>query len=111
MGKRVTRTLFFINGIAPTDEEQAEADELKGIVCFRNVQKYRPEDAIEDFDAVAGAVPDNYADAARLKAVAAEGQPVAPLASTTAPAAPQQAAAGAGGAKPTGAAGNAWKPN
>ena len=111
MGKRSLRTLFFIQGIEPTAEEQAEADELKGIVCFRNVVKYRADDALEDFDAVAGAVPEKYAVAARLKAIDAEGQPVAPLASTTAPAAPQQAAAGAGGAKPTGAAGNAWKPN
>ena len=109
MGKRVPRTLFFINGVSPTDEEQAEADEVKGIVCFRNVLKYRPEDAIEDFDAVAGNVPENYALAARLKAEAAEGAPVPPKAATTAPAAPQQASGA--GAKPTGAAGNAWKPN
>lgn len=111
MAKRTPRTLFFINGVTATAEEQAEADELKGAICFRNVQKYRPEDSIEDFDHVAGAVPENYANAARLKALAADGAPVPPLASTTAPAAPQQAATGAGGAKPTGGAGAAWKPN
>lgn len=111
MGKRATKTLFFIEGVAPNEAEQAEADELPGMVCFRNVTKYREEDAVEDFDAVAGAVPPKYAAAARLKAATAEGQPAPPLASTDAPAAPQQAAAGAGGAKPTGGAGNAWKPN
>ena len=71
MGKKVLKTLFFIAGVAPTAEEQAEADELPGNVCFRNVVKFREEDALEDFDKVAGEVPEKYADAARLKAAAA----------------------------------------
>lgn len=105
------RTLYFISGVAPTAEQQEEADNMPGVVCFRNALKHRDEDALEDFDAVAGDVPEKYAHAAALKADAVEGQPVAPKASPAAPAAPQQAKPGAA-AKPTGAANaSAWKPN
>lgn len=108
--KNARRTLFFIKGVSPTEEQQAEAEEIRGIVCFRNALKYREEDALEDFDDVAGDVPPRYADAAALKAAAAEGAPVPPKAATTAPAAPQKTAGAA--AKPTGAAAaSAWKPN
>ncbi len=111
MGKRALKTLFFIRGVQPTDEEQAEADALSGIVCFRNVVKYREEDALEDFDAVAGDVPEKYAKEAAKRAAAAADAPEPPKASPTAPAAPQQAKPGAA-AKPTGGgAGSAWKPN
>lgn len=105
------RTLFFIKGVAPTAEQQAEAEAIPGIVCFRNAIKFREEDALEDFDAVAGDVPEKYARAAALKAEAAGDAPMPPKASPTAPAAPQAAKTGAS-AKPTGAApATAWKPN
>lgn len=105
------RTLYFISGVAPTAEQQEEADNIPGVVCFRNALKHRDEDALEDFDGVAGDVPEKYARAAALKAEAAGDAPPAPLASPAAPAAPQQAKPGAA-AKPTGGgAGSAWKSN
>lgn len=111
MGKRSLKTLFFINGVTPTAEQQAEADEMPGNVCFRNVVKYREEDALEDFDKLAGDVPEKYAKEAARRAVEAGDAPMPPKASPTAPAAPQAAKTGAT-AKPTGSgAGNAWKPN
>lgn len=112
MGKQSKKTLFFINGVAPTEEEQAIADEINGNVCFRNVVKYREEDALEDFDFVAGEVPEKYAKEAARRERDREALPEAPKASTTAPAAPQQAKAGATAA-PTGqqGGGSAWKSN
>lgn len=111
MGKRALKTLFFIRGVAPNDEEQAEADEMSGNVCFRNVLKYREEDALEDFDNVAGDVPEKYAKEAAKRAAEAGDAPMPPKAAPTAPAAPQQAKTGTT-AKPTGAApASAWKPN
>lgn len=105
------RTLYFISGVSPTPEQLAEADAIPGVVCFRNAVKFREEDALEDFDAVAGDVPEKYAQAARLKAEAAGDAPLPPKANPTAPAAPQAAKTGAT-AKPTGgAAASAWKPN
>lgn len=105
------RTLYFISGVSPTPEQQAEADSLPGIVCFRNALKFREEDAMEAFDAVAGDVPEPYAKEAARRAVEAGDAPMPPKASPTAPAAPQAAKTGAS-AKPTGAApASAWKPN
>lgn len=110
MGKKVHKTLYFIRGVAPTEEQQAEADDMKGNVCFRNVVMLRDDASLEDFDAVAGEVPPQYQREADRRAADAEGHPLPPKASTTAPAAPQQAAGGQ--AKPTGAAGGtAWKSN
>lgn len=111
MGKKVHKTLYFIRGVAPTEEQQAEADEMKGNVCFRNTTMLRDDASLEDFDAVAGEVPPAYQAEADRKAALAEGQPPAPKASPNAPAAPQRAAATAP-AKPTGATpGGAWKSN
>ena len=109
MGKKVYKTLFFINGVAPTEEQQAEADEMRGQVCFRNAHMIREDAALEDFDAVAGEVPPQYQQEADRLAAIREGAPLPPKASPTAPAAPQAAQGGA--AKPTGQAGAAWKPN
>ena len=105
------RTLYFISGVAPTAEQQEEADNIPGVVCFRNALKHRDEDALEDFDGVAGDVPEKYAKEAAKRAAAAADAPEPPKASPTAPAAPQAAKTGAT-AKPTGAApASAWKPN
>ncbi|QJD54508.1 hypothetical protein [Sphingomonas phage Kharn] len=105
------RTLFFINGVAPTDEQLAEAEAIPGVVCFRNAIKFREEDALEDFDGVAGVVPEKYAKEAARRAAERGDAPMPPKASPTAPAAPQAAKTGAT-AKPTGTApATAWKAN
>lgn len=106
--KKQHKTLYFINGVTPTDEQQLEIDAITGLVCIRNAAKIEPGDFIEDFDFAAGEVPDAYAKVAAAKEAAASDEP-APKASTQAPAAPQQAKAGT--AKPTGGAGSAWKAN
>ena len=58
------KTLFFINGAVPTKEDRdlAEKLSLTSHVVFRNIQWVTPEDGIEDFKALAGAVPDMYKD-------------------------------------------------
>ena len=110
MGKKVVKTLYFVTGPAPTEEQQLEIDAISGTVCVRNAAKIREDESLEDFDHVAGDVPDRYARAAAKKAKEAEAGPAAPKASASAPAAPQQAKAGT--AKATGGAGgDGWKPN
>lgn len=107
MGKKVVKTLYFVNGVAPTEEQQAEIDAMPGNVCVRNAIKIRAEEPLEDFDYVAGDVPPVYAAAADAKKANGDDGPAdPPKASTSAPAAPQQAQA-----KPSGKAGAAWKPN
>ena len=56
------KTLFFINGAVPSQEDRdlAEKLALESHVVFRNVQWVTPEDGIEDFKALAGAIPDFY---------------------------------------------------
>lgn len=58
------KTLFFINGAVPSQEDRdlAEKLSLESHVVFRNVQWATPEDGIEDFKALAGAIPDFYKD-------------------------------------------------
>lgn len=107
MGKKVVKTLYFVTGVAPTEEQQAEIDAMPGNVCVRNAIKIREEEPLEDFDYVAGDVPPVYAAAAATKEANGTDAPAdPPKASTSAPAAPQQAQA-----KPSGKAGTAWKPN
>lgn len=55
------KILFFTNGPAPTAEQLADANKLKGHICFRNA-KYVPAEphALEDCDGVAGDVPAIY---------------------------------------------------
>lgn len=105
------KTLYFVTGVVPTEEQQLEIDAINGLVCIRNAAKIQPGDLVEDFDYVAGDVPAAYAKAAAIKAEAAKDQPDPPKASKDAPAAPQQAVTGT--AKPTGAPGgaSAWKAN
>lgn len=107
MGKKVVKTLYFINGVAPSEEQQAEINAMPGNVCVRNALKIREEETVEDFDYVAGDVPDNYRIAAKDKPDALDDDEPAepPLASTGAPAAPHNAPA-----KPTGTGTKAWKP-
>lgn len=106
MGKKVVKTLYFINGVAPSDEQQAEIEAMPGNICVRNAIKLRDDENLEDFDYVAGEVPPLYAAQAARK-TADGGDPVpAPKASASAPAAPQAATA-----KPSGKAGSAWTPN
>ncbi len=107
MGKKVIKTLYFVTGVVPSDEQQAEIDVLPGQICVRNVTMLNDDGALEDFDKVAGDVPPRYAAEAERRAVLAGDAPNPPLASSAAPAAPQQGAAKPTGAKP----GTAWKPN
>lgn len=106
MGKKVVKTLYFINGVAPSEEQQAEIDAMPGNVCVRNAIKLRDEDPLEDFDYVAGEVPPLYAAKADAKKASGDDPVPAPKASQSAPAAPQTAQA-----KPSGKAGSAWTPN
>ena len=106
MGKQTKKTIFFIEGVKATDEEQAEAEKLNGQVVFRNVRLIDERAPIEPFDFVAGAVPECYKIAAEEQEASASGKPPEPKAKATAPAAPQKAA------KPAqGASGGAWKAN
>lgn len=108
--KKQHKTLYFVTGVVPTEEQQLEIDAINGLVCIRNAVKVQPDENIEDFDYVAGDVPPVYAKAAAIKAEAAKDEPDPPKASTDAPAAPQQAVTGI--AKPTGQGGaSAWKAN
>lgn len=108
--KKQAKVLYFINGPVATDEQQAEIDAMAGLICVRNRAVIHEDDPLEDFDHVAGDVPDAYAAAAKVKAKEAADAPEAPKASPDAPAAPQQAKQGQ--AKPTGnASGGAWKSN
>lgn len=108
--KKQHKTLYFVTGVSPTEDQQLEIDAIAGLVCIRNAAKIEPEDSVEDFDFVAGDVPPSYAKAAALKAEAAKDEPDPPKASTDAPAAPQQAVTGT--AKPTGQGGaTGWKAN
>ena len=109
MGKPKTlKTLFFVNGVAPTAEQQLEADAMPGQVCFRNATQIHDDEAFEDFNRVAGEVPPRYAKEAERKAAMGEDFVQPPLAATTAPAAPQNAKASPAG---TEGAGSGWKGN
>lgn len=69
--------LYFINGPLPSEEDAAVARELAGEgyqVMFRNARYINPEDTIEAFDELAGAIPDNYAEAKVAKSEAAEAR-------------------------------------
>lgn len=105
---KVIKTLFFVRGASPTAEQQLEADNMPGQVCFRNVTQIHDEDSIEDFDRVAGDVPPVYAAEADRKAAMGEDRVEAPASSTEAPGAPQNAKASPAG---TEGAGSGWSNN
>ncbi len=106
MGKRLVKTLYFVKGVMPNEEQRAEIDAMPGNVCVRNATKVREEEPLEDFDYVAGDVPPIYAAKADEKKASGDAPKPAPKASSSAPAAPQAAQA-----KPSGKAGSAWTPN
>lgn len=98
--------LFFIASETPTDEEYAEAQELKAIIRFRNVSLFDERDAVETFDDVAGMVPEKYLEAkAEKEKEAAEAQAKAERnAALAAEAAEKAAKSGKKGSGATGAA-------
>lgn len=63
MGKLFPRVLYFINGTTPTADQLDEANRYGPGVSFRNVNHIQDGQPIEDADAVAGMVPQQYADA------------------------------------------------
>lgn len=63
MARHFPRVLFFINGMNPSDDEKQEANDYGPGVVFRNAQFVSNDGPIEDADAVAGMVPDRYAEA------------------------------------------------
>lgn len=107
--KMVKKTLYFISGVSPTEEQQLEIDAITGLVCVRNAVKIEPGQTVEDFDFAAGDVPPSYAKVAAAKEAARQEAPNPPKSSTDAPAAPQQAVTGTATPKPGGA--TAWKAN
>lgn len=108
------KILFFVDGMAPTAADFAEASEMAAQICFRNARAVSADSTVEACDGVAGCVPPLYAelpaaadaikafsDAAKAEA-AKLGEKPAP-ARKTAPAAAQKAAPAAA-PKP-------WTPN
>lgn len=63
MRRLASKILYFVNGHAPTIEEYEEAMTLGANVVFRNARKIVPGAPLENCDAVAGAIPDDYAEA------------------------------------------------
>lgn len=59
--ERIPKTIFFIKGIAATEDELTEIAELGEGVVIRSAIRTYPGEAIEPFDAVKGAVPEHYA--------------------------------------------------
>jgi hypothetical protein len=133
MGKRKLLTvLYFLEGAAPTPEDEAAMSEFgQGhVIRQRNALLIHDGDAIEDFDLVAGAVPPSYAAAAAEKGeppAPKKAKPVKPDAvAPESPVAPSEAPEGTSEAvgepeavaapaevvppKPKGAA-RGWKPN
>lgn len=108
MAKKKIKVLFFIAGMRATDAEDAAMNKFSNrhVVCIRNAQYVGDNDAIEDFDEVAGEVPAIYAEAAALKPKPKKEPKPAPVDPKTvdanSPAAPQTPVPGA----PAGQEGN-----
>ena len=110
MKSRNPRVLFFINGMAPTEEQQEEAEAMGNNVAFRNATRSNPDEALEAFDQLAGEPPAWYLAAAAAKA----GEPPLPQAPPVDGASDAAASfAGFSGAPaaPKPAGGGGWKPN
>lgn len=58
--RRASKVLFFINGAMPTEAEYATAEAIGPGAVFRNARKIVPGAPLENTDAVAGEVPDDY---------------------------------------------------
>ncbi len=106
------RTLYFIDGPAASDEDVAAAAAIEGHVVFRNAMKVAADGALEDFDAVAGAVPDRYREAADAKALEGGGEPAPePKAAVPVAGSPLKPRGAAKPPTPNPTAGGGWKPN
>jgi len=119
------KILFFVDGVAPSNEDFEAASKLTAQVVFRNARAVPPEGALEECDGVAGKIPPTYAEAypeadeaikahaAKLAALAKKvgdsPAPKAPAKPANAPATAAKAQAPAQPAKPTSAP--AWTPN
>lgn len=57
---KAPKILFFVDGMAPSSEDMAEAAEITGQVCFRNARAISAEGSLEACDGVAGKVPPQY---------------------------------------------------
>lgn len=102
---KAPKILFFVDGVAPSPEDMAQAAEITGQICFRNARAVPAEGSLEACDGVAGHVPAPYkklptaaqaieAHAAKLKALASKvGDSPAPVAPVAPPVAPPVAAA------------------
>lgn len=60
--RRASKVLFFVNGAMPTEAEYAAAEAIGPGCVFRNARKIVPGAPLENCDAVAGAVPEDYAE-------------------------------------------------
>jgi hypothetical protein len=56
------KTIYFLAGIEPTATELEDAERFMPGVVFRVASKVAPDSPIEPFDAVAGMIPDAYAN-------------------------------------------------
>jgi len=57
---KLPRILYFINGIAPSEKDLAEAEKIQGVVSFRNAKHVSEDSGVETCDGVAGAAPASY---------------------------------------------------
>lgn len=116
------KTLYFVSGPKPTDAQLDEANDLEGLVVFRNAHKVDPDGVCEPFDDVAGDVPPLYraeADArAIVNALTGEGEPqpepkasLPPAGSPVAPVTRRTAPKGAAGTPAAPKAPAPWVPN
>ena len=59
--KQQGKVIYFIKGRKPSKEQLAKADKMNGVVAFRNVNLFDPNDPIEfGVTHVAGFVPEKY---------------------------------------------------
>ena len=113
------KILFFVDGVAPSNEDFEAASKLTAQVVFRNARAVPAEGALEECDGVAGEVPPSYAELPTAEeAIAAHAEKLAALSKKVgdapAPKAPAQpakpASTPATGPKPA-AKPVAWQPN
>ena len=112
--RKPPKTIYFTKGHA-TEEDYAAAEKIGMGVVFRRGDLIVPEDPLEEFDAVAGDVPEVYAVEAERRAILAGENPPqdAPKLdpSTVQSNSPIAPTLPAGAATPTPNPAPAWKPN
>lgn len=59
--RRAAKVIYFVNGHMPSSDDIDAAEAIGSGVVFRNALKIVPGAPLENCDAVAGAVPDDYA--------------------------------------------------